>query len=269
MHKQLQLSFTVLAVAGLLLAPAAQAAPPKDPPTKCAPDAVLVGSVCIDTYEASMWRIPDPFGANKGLVKNVRKGKAELQDLLDGGATQLGVGSDNYTTCLDKGSGCKDDVYAVSLPSVTPSAYMTWFQATIACANAGKRLPSNAEWQMAVTGSPDPGADNGTSDCNTASTFTVAATGSRGSCISAFGAVDMVGNLYEWVADWVPRSTTCGTWSGSGDDQCLAGAATTGEPGALLRGGDFSVGASAGPLTVFGLARPSDAGSAVGFRCAR
>jgi hypothetical protein len=23
----------------------------------------------------------------------------------------------------------------------------------------------------------------------------------------------MVGNLYEWVADWVPRATACGTWS--------------------------------------------------------
>jgi hypothetical protein len=162
-----KLSLIAVSAAALTWATAAQAAPPKDPPTKCAPDAVLVGSACVDKYETSMWRIPDPFGANKGLVKNVRKGKAELQDLLDGGATQLGVSSDDYTTCLDKGAGCKDDVYAVSLPSVTPSAYMTWFQASIACANAGKRLPSNAEWQMAVTGSPDPGADNGTSDCNT------------------------------------------------------------------------------------------------------
>jgi formylglycine-generating enzyme required for sulfatase activity len=79
----------------------------------------------------------------------------------------------------------------------------------------------------------------------------------------------MVGNMYEWVADWVPRPTTCGSWSGSGDDQCLAGAATTGEPGALLRGGDFFIGASAGPLTVNGFNEPSGSFSSVGFRCAR
>ena len=37
----------------------------------------------------------------------------------------------------------------------------------------------------------------------------------------------------EWVADWVPRSTACGTWGGgvspTGDAQCLGGAATTGD----------------------------------------
>jgi formylglycine-generating enzyme required for sulfatase activity len=88
----------------------------------------------------------------------------------------------------------------------------------------------------------------------------------------------MVGNLFEWVADWVPRSTACGTWSAgvspTGDYQCLAGAATTGEPGALLRGGDFGefgLGANAGPLTVSGDSGPSNEynGHRRGFRCAR
>jgi hypothetical protein len=70
----------------------------------------------------------------------------------------------------------------------------------------------------------------------------------------------------------VPRSTTCGTWSAgvspTGDDQCLAGAATTGEPGALLRGGFFGLGTIAGPLAVLGFA-PSNASQTFGFRCAR
>jgi len=172
-----------------------------------------------------------------------------------------------------------DDIYAVSLAGVTPSANITWFQAQAACKNARKRLPSNAEWQAAVAGTPDPGPDNGSTDCNTLSAFTAVTTGSRSSCVSADGAYDMVGNLYEWVADWVPRSTQCGTWSvGVGptdDDQCLAGAATTGEPGALLRGGNLYSGlapagtASAGPLAVLGNFRPSDATPAFGFRCAR
>ena len=83
----------------------------------------------------------------------------------------------------------------------------------------------------------------------------------------------MVGNLNEWVADWVPRSTTCGTWSAgvspTGDRQCLVGASTTGEPGALLRGGNFSFGSAAGPLTVNGFSGPSFALFSIGFRCAR
>jgi hypothetical protein len=260
--------------AALLVASAAQAGPPKDPPTKCAPDAVLVGSVCVDTYEASVWRIPplDPAGkSNKGLIKNVRNGKAEMQDLLDGGAKQLGTAGDDYAPCLNHGEACKDDIYAVSLPGVTPSTSMTWFQAQEACTNSGKRLPSNAEWQAAANGTPDPGPDNGTTDCNTASTFAVATTGSRSTCVSARGAFDMVGNLYEWVADWVPVSTECPGWGGfSNDEMCLSGASTTATgPGALIRGGFYSNGAYAGPLAINGGNQPSSSGSNVGFRCAR
>jgi hypothetical protein len=45
--------------------------------------------------------------------------------------------------------------------------------------------------------------------------------------------------------------------------------ATTGEPGALLRGGYFGNGTFAGPLAVLGLNGPSVAFSGFGFRCAR
>jgi len=217
--------------------------------------------------------VADPAGANKGLVKKIQQGKAKVADLMKGRATQLGTAADDYTPCADSGQNCADDIYAVSLPGVPPSANVTWFQAQAACENARKRLPSNAEWQAAVIGTPDPGPDNGTTDCNAASAGATTLTGSRSTCKSARGAYDMVGNLYEWVADWVPRSTACGTWSAgvspTGDDQCLAGAATTGEPGALLRGGYFGFGPGAGPLTVDGSLGPSNAISAVGFRCAR
>jgi len=256
--------------AGLLLAATAQAQGAKVL-KKCPADAVVSGTVCMDKYEASVWRINDPLGAGAGLVKKVKAGKATTA-LLSLGATQLGTGSDNYTPCTDNGQNCTNDIYAVSLPSETPSAYATWFQAQQACKNAGKRLPTNAEWQAAVAGTPDPGPDNGTTDCNS-TTGSVSLTGARISCVSSDGAFDMVGNLYEWVAEWVPRSTTCGTWGGgispTGDFQCLAGAATTGEPGALLRGGDFDFGTDAGPLNVNGSGSPSGSGGSIGFRCVR
>lgn len=262
----------VMSAALVLLASTAGAQGAK-PLSKCAPDAVGAGTVCMDKYEASVWRIVGATGVNKGLVKKVTQGKATLADLAKGGAVQLGVASDDYAPCADSGQNCADDIYAVSLVGVTPSSRMTWFQAHAACENARKRLPSNAEWQAGVIGTPDPGPDNGSTDCNTASTFAVAPTGSRSSCVSSRGAFDMVGNLYEWAADWVPRSTTCGTWgagvSPTGDDQCLAGAATTGEPGALLRGGYFSFGTNAGPLSVLGSVVPSNVDSGLGFRCAR
>lgn len=165
---------------------------------KCAPDAVVSGTVCMDRYEASMWRVPGPTTINKGLVKRIQGGKATVVDLTAGGATPLGVASDDYAPCDDRGSDCKN-IFALSLLGKTPSSHITWFQAQQACKNSGKRLPSNAEWQAAVAGTPDPGPDNGTTDCNTASTNAVAPTGSRSSCVSADGAFDMVGNLIEWV----------------------------------------------------------------------
>src|SRR5262249_4148425 len=96
----------------------------------------------------------------------------------------------------------------VSLPSVLPSEFITWFQAQEACANSGKRLPTSAEGGWGRTGRRTPGLNNGTTDCSSAG---LSLTGARSSCVSARGAFDMVGNVYEWVADWVPRSTACGT----------------------------------------------------------
>jgi formylglycine-generating enzyme required for sulfatase activity len=264
----------VMAAALALLAGAAGAAgPPSGPLRKCPVDAVVSGAGCMDKYEASVWRVPNPTTANTKLVAKIQSGKVTVADLTAGGATQLGVAGPDYAPCAASGQNCANDIYAVSLPGVTPAAFLTWFQAQAACTNAGKRLPSSAEWQAAVAGTPDSGPDNGTTDCNTNSTMSVELTGSRSSCVSSRGAFDMVGNLYEWVADWVPRSDTCGTWSAgvspTSDDQCLAGARTTDEPGALLRGGDFGSGSGAGPLAVLGNGRVSRAIFRIGFRCAR
>ena len=107
-------------------------------------------------------------------------------------------------------------------------------------------------------------------DCNT--TSNPVAAGSRRNCKSARGAFDMVGNLSEWVADWLPLSNGCGAWdttmSPTDDKQCLVGALTHNEPGALVRGGAFFFGESAGPLSVVSVA-PSFRYGGIGFRCAR
>ena len=228
---------------------------------RCAADAVVAGTVCLDRYEASVWRVPNPTTTNASLVRKIQLGRATQADLTAGGATQLGTAGDDYAPCTDNGQNCANDIYAVSLPSEIPSAFITWFQAQEACANAGKRLPTSAEWQVGANGTPDPGPDNGTTDCNTATRARSSLTGARSSCVSARGAFDMVGNLDEWVADWVPLSTECPDWGGFSDDfMCLSGASTSpdGGPGALLRGGDFFVGGpSAGPLAVIGTGEPS------------
>jgi formylglycine-generating enzyme required for sulfatase activity len=254
-----------------LLAGPAFAGWPGDP-AKCKPDAVKAGSLCMDKYEASVWQVP---ATNKGLIAKIQNGTATLANLQAGGATQISPSASctpAFPGTFPANGQWTAPLYAVSIPGVHPTACATWFQAQQACENSRKRLPTNAEWQLAVAGTPDPGPDNGTTDCNSASPF-VANTGSRSSCKSNWGAFDMVGNMFEWVADWVPRSTTCGSWSGSMDQQCLGGAATTGEPGALLRGGSLAHGEEDGPRSVNGLVAANDSASfafgVVGFRCAR
>jgi sulfatase-modifying factor enzyme 1 len=236
----------------------------------CGPDSVPAGTVCLDRYEESVWRVPDPTTTNANLVKKIQLGTATRADLTVAGATQLGTLVDDYAPCTGNGQNCADDIYAVSLPAVIPAANITWFQAQEACANAGKRLPTSAEWQMGATGAPDAISDNGTTDCNT-NAVSVTLTGARDACRSARGAFDMVGNLDEWVADWVPLSTGCSSWGGLSDDlMCLFGASTSDTaPGALLRGGDFRNHRSAGPLAVVGSGGPFNARAFIGFRCAR
>ncbi len=229
---------------------------------------MLTGTTCIDAHEASVWETTDAT-----LIASIRDGTVTLAGLTAAGAVQHGVGFDDYDPgCPDTGDGCVD-FYAVSIPGVTPSAFLTWFQAAAAARNAGKRLPSNAEWQAAALGTPDPGTDDEATDCNISGPpVAVTPTGSRNNCTSDVGAFDLVGNLNEWVADWVPRSTTCiptELFAGTGDFNCLAGAATDSGPGALFRGGDFGGGTTAGVFAVGGLNTPSHASFLIGFRAAR
>jgi hypothetical protein len=201
----------------------------------CPGGMVKVGPTCIDRYEASVWSAPT-------------------------GGVQYGVSSDDYP-CDDNGQDCVGEIYARSVPGVAPSRFITWFQAQQALANSGKRLPTNAEWQMAVAGTPD------STDCNV-STGSVANTGVNANCVSDWGANDMVGNLWEWVADWDEQADACDNWgAGYGSDQTCFGDGTPSRfPGAFFRGGDFGLTTSAGPFAVVAFFPPSHPSFNVGFR---
>jgi formylglycine-generating enzyme required for sulfatase activity len=257
--------------------PAAAAGFPRLALRKCERDAVVAGTVCMDRYEASVWRVPDATTTNAALVRKIQLGSATQDDLVARGAVQLGTARDDYAPCTHNGQNCANDIYAVSLPGVLPAAFVTWFQAQEACANSGKRLPTSAEWQVAANGTPDPGPDDHATTCTSDNPDGTTPTGSRSACVSARGAFDMVGNVAEWVADWIPRSTTCTGWGAfSDDDMCVAGAndsvpgpGVEAGPGALLRGGFFFLENASGPLSVIGTVSPIRSQSFFGFRCAR
>ena len=284
--------------------------PPAVSTATCPQDSVPVGTACVDEYEASVWIIPN-VKANGALIKKVQQGEATCMDLTGAANCQGASGPAQPfkpAACQSNGQDCAGKIYAVSIEHVQPTSFISWFQAAEACANSNKRLPTNQEWQLAADGTPNGDSDDHLTTCNTNHAGAVP-TGSRTGCKSARGAYDMVGNLYEWVADWtqqwVNNDTTnnclsvtwdnalgsnsactasgtpysCCTGSGIGncnfsnDFMCLVGHTMGPEPGALIRGGDYSdqAGSGAGgPLSISNRYRPFDnTRGEIGFRCAR
>ena len=119
-------------------------------------------------------------------------------------------------------------VAARSLRGAVPQGYITGAQAKRACAEAGKRLCTDAEWQRACAGPENttypygatleaglcndararhPAVElfgevtNLTSPCINQLDDGLEATGSFTGCVTAEGAFDMMGNLHEWTAD--------------------------------------------------------------------
>ena len=171
-----------------------------------------------------------------------------------------------------------------SIENAMPWRYITRDQAEIACARAGKRLPSAEEWYKAALGTVDD-----KTSCNIDGN-SPEETGSNQSCVSAAGAEDMIGNVWEWVKDDVIEGSYNGrslpeegyvsqvdsggvptmseTRANNLFNDDYVWSAKTGAYG-VMRGGFYGSESDAGIYSFHAKTVPTMTGTAIGFRCVK
>lgn len=178
------------------------------------------------------------------------------------------VTQDQYAACVIAGACDKPQCDWNCDEKSFPASCLEWSQGKAFCAWAGKRLPTEAEWEKAARGldgrkypwgnqEPDCGRTNMAGCAGKAE-----AAGSHPGGSSPFGALDMAGNMVEMVADWYdPAYYATGPAvdpHGPATGQTYSG-----------RGGGFKSAAEWHRASVRDWYDLTDAGSSLGFRCAR
>jgi len=129
---------------------------------------------------------------------------------------QTEVTNHQYSICMESGA-CREpanlqsfsriDYFINPIFSDYPVVNVSWSDAVDYCQWAGRRLPTEAEWEKAAKNGKHAKYPWGEGiDCSFANyincTGDTSEVGNYPKGVSPFGVLDLAGNVWEWIADW-------------------------------------------------------------------
>jgi eukaryotic-like serine/threonine-protein kinase len=157
---------------------------------------------------------PFPMGSEAGYSD---ERPVHTVDLPAFWVDQTEVTNGKYALCVDAGVCARPSRKSSNLIDIYfdgeayadyPVLFVTWQNAVDYCTWAGRRLPTEAEWEKAARGTDGREYPWGSSQPDdTLANFSykiddIVRTGSFPVGASPYGALDMAGNVFEWTADW-------------------------------------------------------------------
>lgn len=244
-------------------------------------------AVALKPFLTDMVRVPavtftmgtDREGKGDGPAHKVTLTKAFYVDRTE-------VTAEAYGACIEDGACKPTRVHAGEIPGEAwgcntekdrpkfPANCVDRAQAAKYCAYASKRLPTEAEWELAARSTDDrefPWGSAPPTRCTQAIIMTLSGDcherklpGETGATVdgkSAYGALDMAGNVWEWVSDgyepYPPSATT--------DPDVPVASGGRG----VLRGGSWDYSVTSAKVTFRLPLAPTTGNVSTGFRCAR